>query len=175
MQVGIVQSVADRPSTLGEFIHEVLVDGEAAPRQVLGCDLQPFPELDEDLRVNRPNVHIQNSNVANLNLGSQVGTINAVLDSISGMGNTQQEFAVAIKELTEAAVSPETALTDTQRQEFVDVLATIAEQGAKPPEQRATGVVKAAVKWIPTAISAASNLVSLWDKLGPTILRFLGV
>jgi hypothetical protein len=175
MRVGTVRSVDDAPSVLGEFAHEVLVDGEKQPLRVLGCDLQPVPDLDEDLRgTNRPTIHIQNSNVANLNIGSQVGTINAASESISGSGDAQ-EFARALKELTEAVVSCQSTLHDTEKQEFVQVLSTIAEQAARKPEERSKGTLKAAVAWIPTAISAASNLASLWDKVGPTIRTYLGV
>jgi hypothetical protein len=44
MQPATVQSVADAPSTLGEYAHEVLVDGEQGMRRVLGCDLKPVPD-----------------------------------------------------------------------------------------------------------------------------------
>jgi hypothetical protein len=49
MKVGTVKTVADHPRVLGEFVHEILVDGENEPRRVVGCDLQPLPGLDEDL------------------------------------------------------------------------------------------------------------------------------
>ena len=121
MRPGTVTSVAEQPSVMGEFCHEVQVDGEQQGREVLGCDLQALPGLDEDLQgMNRPTVHlhIQNSNIANLNLGSQLGTISAALESISGQGGAQQEFAQALKQLTEAVVSQK-ALPDPEKQEIV--------------------------------------------------------
>lgn len=44
MQPATVQTVADAPSTLGEYAHEVLVDGEQGMRRILGCDLKPVPD-----------------------------------------------------------------------------------------------------------------------------------
>jgi hypothetical protein len=129
MQPGTVQSVADKPGILGEFVYEVLIDGELAPREFLGSELQPQHDVDEDLR---SPVYIQNSNVANLNLGSQVGTINAALQTIS-TGNTEQKaFAQALEQLTQA-VRAEIALQDEDKLEVMDALSTIAEQAAKPP------------------------------------------
>lgn len=63
-------------------------------------------------------IHIQNSNIANLNLGSQIGTIDAALQSISRGDESQREFAQALEELTQAVVAQET-LPDTDKQEVV--------------------------------------------------------
>jgi hypothetical protein len=46
---GTVQSVAEAPSVLAEYVHEVLVDGEQVPRRVIGCDMEAIPELDTGL------------------------------------------------------------------------------------------------------------------------------
>jgi len=177
MRPGIVTSVAEQPSVMGEFVHLVQVDGEQEARAVLGCDIQALPGLDEDLQgMNRPTVHlhIQNSNIANLNLGSQLGTINAALESISGQGSAQQEFVQALKQLTEAVVSQK-GLPDREKQEIVQALSTIAEQATKKPEERSKGTLKAVVSWLPTAIAAASDLTTLWGKFGPIIRRYLGI
>ena len=62
---------------MGEFRHEVLVDGESETIPVMGCDLQALRELDEDLRKSQSAIHlvIHNSTVASLNLATQVGMI----------------------------------------------------------------------------------------------------
>jgi len=91
MKVGTVKTVADHPSVLGEFVHEVLVDGENEPRRVVGCDLQPLPGLDEDLhKGSLTSIHLENSSIFNLNLGTQVGTINAVVQVMQGEGDTER-------------------------------------------------------------------------------------
>jgi hypothetical protein len=175
MRPAIVQSVAGAPSTLGEFVHEILADGQQQIESVLGCDLQPLPDLDEDLPgANRLTIHIQNSNVANLNLGSQVGKINAALQSISGGDAQNREFAQALEQLTRAVLS-EAMLRDAEKKEVVEVLSTIAEQAEKKPEERSKGVLRAAVAWLPTAISAATNLTTLWNTFGPIIKAYLGI
>ena len=91
---------------LGEYVHEIILDAYPdLPQKVMGCELRAVPPLDADLSgVKQPTVHIQNSNVANLNLGAQVGTINAALQTISGGDAAQQELARAIEQLTEAVL-----------------------------------------------------------------------
>jgi hypothetical protein len=118
------------------------------------------------------NLNIQNSNIANLNLGSQVGTINAALEAISSGGS--KEFAQALKEFTEAVVSQQ-SLADANKREVVQALTTVAEEAPKKPSERSTGTLKAIMGYIPTAISSASQLTALWEKLGPTIKGYLGV
>jgi hypothetical protein len=45
---GTVVSVDDQPGDMGEFRHIVKIDQDGRTLPVLGCDLQPFPEPDED-------------------------------------------------------------------------------------------------------------------------------
>jgi hypothetical protein len=172
---GTVKSVAEVPSTLGEFMHEVVLDAHPElPQKVLGCDMCAVPELDADLHgKNQPTIHIQNSNVANVNLGAQVGTINAALQTISGGDAAQREFARAIEQLTEAVL--EATLPATDKQEVVEALSTIAEQAAKKPEKRSKATLKAVVAWIPTAIATVTHLTVLWDKFGPIIKAYFSI
>ena len=175
---GTIVSVDGQPSQMGEFRHTVRLDEDGQSIAVLGCDIQVFPELDEDLRQGQPSsihVHIENSSVANLNLGSQVGTINTALEAISQQpGSSSQEMVLALKQLTEAAV-PEKALRETEKQEIVQALSTLAEQAAKKPEERSKGPVRAIVLWLPTAIAAAADLTTLWAKFGPAIRAYFGI
>lgn len=172
-RTGIVKSVSDVPGQMGEFVHELQDDKTQDILQVSGCDIRPFPEFDEDLRMNKPIIHIENSSIANLNLGSQVGTINASLQQMSKGNESQKELARALQEFTEAVMSA--TLADAQKKEVVEALSTIAEQAAKTPEERSTGVLKALVAWVPSAIATAHHLTALWDKFGPTIRTHLGL
>src|SRR5580698_7083712 len=95
-RVGTVQSVAGEPGQMGEFVHQLLVEKTQDILPVLGCDMRPFPDVDEDLARNRPNINIQN--VGNLNLGVQIGTITSALQNISQGDESQQRFALAIEE-----------------------------------------------------------------------------
>lgn len=174
-QPGTVTSVAEAPSVMGEYLHEIILDAYPdMPQKVMGCELRVAPPLDADLRgVNHPAVHIHNSNVANLNLGSQVGTINAALQTISLGGAAQQEFAHAIKQLTEAVL--QATLPAAEQQEVVEALSTIAEQAAKKPEERSKVSLKSLVHYIPTVISSVSSLANLWGKYEPIIRAHLGI
>jgi hypothetical protein len=172
-QPATVKSVADVPDQSGDFVHELLVHKTQQVVRVLSCDMRPFPDLDEDLRGNLPMIHIENSNVANLNLGSQIGTINAAIQNISKGDESQREFARAVEEFTQAVVSE--ALSDADKRDVVEALSTIAEQGAKKPEERSKGTLKAVVAWIPTAIATVHHLTALWDKFGPIIKGYLGI
>lgn len=172
-QPATVRAVADAPSQMGEFVHELLVDKTQQVLSVLGCDMRPFPDVDEDLRGVRPMIHIENSNVANLNLGSQIGTINATIQSISKGDDSQREFAHALEEFTQAVVAA--TLPDSTKQEVVEALSTIAEQANKKPEERSRVPIKALMVWIPTALATTHHLVALWDKFGPSIKAFFGI
>jgi hypothetical protein len=172
-QPATVTSVAEVPGAMGEYMHEVVLDAYPdLPQQAMGCELRPMPPLDADLlRANQPAVHIHNSNVANLNIGLQVGTINANLQAISGGDIAQQDFVHSIEQLTEAVLRA--TLPAAEQQEVMEALSTITEQAAKKPEERSKGTLKALVAWIPTAISAANDLAALWDKVGPSIKAYL--
>ncbi len=80
----------------------------------------------------------------------------------------------ALEQLTQAVLS-EATLQAADKKEVVEALSAIAEQAAKKPEERSKGILKAAVAWLPTAISAAKNLTTLWDKFGPIIKAYLGI
>jgi hypothetical protein len=141
----------------------------------MGCNLEAAPEADEDLRESRPTVllNIRDSSVANLNLGTQVGTISIALESISQRhSQADREFVGAIKQLTEAVVA-QTAMADADKREILDVVSTLAEEGAKKPEQRSMGRLKSALAWLPPALAAASSLTNLWHTIGPVIRGYL--
>jgi hypothetical protein len=174
-QPGTVQSVADNPGSFGEYLHEVLIDSEKVIQQFFGSELDSLGQIDEDFRSERgTTVYIQNSNVANLNVVSQVGTINTALQTIFRGDTSQKEFAQALEQLTQAVLG-ETALQDVDKREVMDALSTIAEQAAKPPQEQSKGILKAAVTWLPTAVSAARSLTELWETVGPIIKGHLGI
>jgi hypothetical protein len=174
MQLATVISVADTPSTMSEYVHEVQIDGHTDYRKVVGCELQSIPDLDEDLQHSkRPSLHIENSHVANLNVGSQIGTINAALQTISGGGSQEKELAKALDLLTQAVLSD--CAQTIEKQDILDVLSTIAQQAAHKPAERSTGTLKAALGWLPVAISTAKDLTDLWVSLAPTVKGYFGI
>lgn len=67
----MVLSADDFLGEMSEFRHIVGLDRVQTERSVYGCDLQQFPEIDEDLRGSCPvavHLHIENNKVENLNL-----------------------------------------------------------------------------------------------------------
>ena len=92
-------------------------DNHEGSLRVLGCDIQPVPEVDQDLRGSGHAIHIHNSNVGNINLGTQIGHINVVLQQISAGDESHKEFARALDEFTKAVVAAQ--LSDSDKQEVV--------------------------------------------------------
>ena len=85
MLPGTVKSVADVPTVMAEFVHEVLLDGHEEARKVLGCEIYPVPDLDADLRHAKPpnvsqNIHVQGDN-SRVNLNSVDNSVNTSVRS----------------------------------------------------------------------------------------------
>jgi hypothetical protein len=72
-------------------------------------------------------------------------------------------------------VISEPKLQETEKQDVLEAVATITKEAAKKPEERSKGTLKLLVAGLPTAITAANNLMILWDKLGPTIKAHFGI
>lgn len=172
-RTGIVKSVSDVPAQLGEFVYELQDEKTQEVLRVLGCDIRPFPGFDEDLRMKSPTIHIENSNIANLNLGSQIGTINASLHRMSEGEQSQKDFALALQGFTQAVLSA--TLGDSEKQEIVGALSTISEEATRKPEERSTGTLKAVITWIPHALASAAHLTALWDRFAPSIRAYFGI
>jgi hypothetical protein len=120
----------------------------------------------------KEDVHLTVQNAANINLGSQVGTINATVSMIAEQG--QNEVAMAIKELSDAVVRS-SAMQDIQKQEALQVITDLARQAEAKPELRSKGTVKAIVAGLPALIGLAADVTALWDKYVPLIRAFFGI
>ena len=112
-------------------------------------------------------------NAANVNLGSQVGTINAALSVISQQGQAESEVATAIRELSQAVMR--SAIQDKQKQEALQVIADITRQAEAKPEARSSGTLKALIAGFAVVISGAADVTTLWDKYAPIIQTFFGI
>jgi hypothetical protein len=113
-------------------------------------------------------LHIQNANISNLNLGTQMGTINAALQLLSTEGKNHQALADAIKQLTEAVVA-DRQLNDEQKHEAVEALSVLASDAKSG---KVTVTTKALVSWLPTVVGLSADLMTVWDKVGPALLAF---
>jgi len=120
----------------------------------------------------KESINLTVQNAANINLGSQVGTINAALSVISQQG--QSEVAVAIREVSEALMRS-SAIKDDQKQEALQVIADLAKQAEAKPEARSKGTVKALIAGFPAIVGVAADVTTLWDKYAPVIRAFFGI
>jgi hypothetical protein len=81
-----IKSVAEVPSVMGEYVHEVLVDGRKEVQRVLGCEIHRIPDFDEDLQdvksnTKLPNIHLHGDN-SRVNLNSTDNSVNTTHPSL---------------------------------------------------------------------------------------------
>lgn len=133
---------------------------------------EAFPRVMESVTMPSPTyLNIQNANISNLNLGTQVGTINTALQVLTT--EDHKTVAEAIKELTEGVLK-DGRLGDSQKQEAVEALSTLASE-AQRGQGHASISTKALIGWLPTLLGVSADLVTLWDKAGPTLRAFFGL
>jgi hypothetical protein len=119
----------------------------------------------------KESIQLTVQNAANINFGSQVGTISSAVSVISQQG--QNEVAAAIRELSEAVIR--SSMQDIQKQEALQVIADLAKQAEEKPEARSMGSVKALIAGLPGMIGFAADVTVLWDKYAHIIRAFFGI
>ncbi|MGA2001286.1 MAG: hypothetical protein ABSG52_14950 [Terriglobales bacterium] len=171
----LARKIADNPHSRGALLvewHHKLLENYGPSKAnfafLLFSIAMARPEMPNTVQIN-----ITGGNVANLNLGKQVGTINATIQAFANADDTHQELAKALKELTEAVMT-DGKLSDGQKKEATEVLAGIAEQAQATPENRSLGTLKAMVAGFPTVIAAAEQVTKLWESWGPAIRTYFG-
>jgi hypothetical protein len=117
------------------------------------------------------NISIQNA--ANVNLGSQIGTINAALSVVSQQSNSQ-DVVVALKEMSEAILKNQ-QIQEDHKQEALQVIGEIAKQAETKPDSRNLGILKALVTGLHAIVGASNDLNTLWDKCIPAIKHFFHI
>ena len=132
---------------------------------------EAFPKKKEVvMEAERPNINIA-IHAANVNLGTQVGTINAALTVISEQGESNQEIVQALKDLT-AAVVRDKQLQEADKQETLEVIEEITKQAQSKPESRSAGKIKALVAGLHTLVVASGDLSTLWTRYAPVVTHF---
>jgi len=111
------------------------------------------------------NFNINQSVIGAINTG-EAQRIDVSLSQISIAGDTALHDALA--EFTQALIDS-SELTSEAKNETLEMLAVIADEAAKPKEQRRRSVIKAVLPSIKTVVTTASSLVLLWDKLHPLL------
>jgi hypothetical protein len=120
----------------------------------------------------RVNVTIHNA--ANVNLGSQVGTINATLNAVADQSQAHRELAAAIRELTNAILQSQNINNDDKQAAF-QVISTLVKEAQVKPEERSTGTLKALIAGFPSIIGPAADITTLWMVYVPMIRSFFGI
>ena len=107
-------------------------------------------------------LNINQSSVANLNLGEQIGQIQSIVGGLEDRG--LQELADAIKGLTEEIMAaPVAALSDAQKQQAVELVATISEEVTKPPEQRRGASLRAVGAGLGALVKHVDKLAAAYE------------
>jgi hypothetical protein len=135
---------------------------------------EAFPSKKEVVSEKLQPVNITIHHAANVNLGSQIGTINAALTSISEQGESHKEIARALKDLTDAVLQ-NNQIQEAQKREVLEVIEDIAKQAEAKPELRSLGKLKAMVAGLHTLVGASSDLSTLWVKYSPAIKHFFNI
>jgi hypothetical protein len=117
-------------------------------------------------------ISITNSNVGNVNMGEQLGAVNASVQVLSAKPDqASKDMASALKDLTES-VHKDTELSPEQKKEALELLAEVANQSQVSPEKRSKGVIKGIVSALATVLTNAKTVSDLWVKWGATVSGF---
>jgi hypothetical protein len=126
------------------------------------------------MRVTEPreiNIHLKDSQVGVLNLGSIVGNVQAHLAAVGGPD--ADEARKALETLAQAVLDEE-ALRDEQRQQLLESVDLLAQEAAATPAQRRGSVIRTVLGGLATSLAAAGSLTEVWTAVGPTLLHFFG-
>jgi hypothetical protein len=169
----VVQSQYDRiardstglPSASLEALNRLAVQKADFLRGRLNQELEIL-QLEADLGLNEGEqpmtFNISNSTIASLNLGTVFGDLTASVNVLKGQG--YEEFAASLEKLAEAVVSM-ADLQDSVRKELVEDVSFIAEQLARPREERKTGPLKSAIATLGESVKTVTQLVALWTPI----------
>lgn len=110
---------------------------------------------------------------ANVNLGTQLGTINAILQSVEEQAGSK-EIVKALRELTDA-VARDANYKEHKKQDALEVIEAIAKQAETKTQARSNGTIKAMVSGLPHLLSASKDILDLWDRCWPAIKHHFGM
>lgn len=112
--------------------------------------------------------------VANLNLGEQIGSINAALTNLNSQGMGGEQIASALTDLTNAILHT-SLLTEQQKTEAIETVSTIAQQAEATPDKRSKGLLRSVLLGFPILIERAKDATELWDKWSPALKSYFGL
>jgi len=118
------------------------------------------------------NINISGGNIGVLNTGNLKMVDSAI--TILNQDATNREIGAAIAKLT-TAIGESTELPPDKKNEAIEILGGVATAATMPKEQRKTGIVKALLGAIPTAIQTAAGLMQIWQQVEPVIKRYFQI
>ena len=118
-------------------------------------------------------VTITDSTVGSVAFDSEVRNINTSVNALTDKGGKTAEFALALKQLTEAATTSN-ELSEDKKKALLESLEMIGQQAQEPPEHRKTTILKYVFDNLPKAFGVATSLAELWHTVGPTLINFFG-
>ena len=107
-----------------------------------------------------------------LNIDSIVGDIDQSINLVQNAGSEQ--IAGILKE-TAQAVLADPKLEVHTRQEALENIRTIAQEASQPKEGRKLGVAKAALAYLPSLLSASTDVLNYLQVHMEDIRRFFGI
>jgi hypothetical protein len=136
-------------------------------------DLMFFDE-GEKAKVDRTGpITIDTINVTGiLNFDNITGDINQSINQVENAGS--QQIADILKEIA-LAVLADPKLEGQARQDAIENIRTIAQEAALEPQRRKLGTVKAALAYIPSLLSAATDVLNYFKIHVDEIRRFFGI
>ena len=118
------------------------------------------------------NFNLTGSNVGVLNTGQVVGDIHARLNLVQGDGAV--EFKQALDKLAEVfEAAPE--LQASEKEEALALVKHVAEEAAKPPQQRNLFVLKTVVERLGLAAAGAASVEKIWATAHPILHHFFSI
>jgi hypothetical protein len=107
-------------------------------------------------------LNINQTSIANLNLGEQIGHIQTIVGGLHDKG--LREIADAIRGLTEEIMAaPGEALADAQKREAVELVAAMSEEVTKPPEHRRGATLRAVAAALGALVKHVDKLAAAYE------------
>jgi hypothetical protein len=72
------------------------------------------------------------------------------------------------------AVANNGDLNAADQQELLENIDVLAEEAAKEPEKRRSGVLRMVLGAVATSLATVADLATVWAAVGPTITHFFG-
>lgn len=132
------------------------------------ADTMGVPRKQRPPRIPAPRVNVHQVHIHGDNLGVvNTGTVGNIANNLTLINGHDAALAGQLKALTEAIIAS-SILNPTQKQEAVDLLNEVAEDVAKPPQQRRSRTaMKMIVTGLGQVLSSAADLYTLWTAIGP--------